>query len=442
MLKEDFVVEQANESKNLIDKETTYPQNVRGVFFFIRLACFWFAYSGMAGALPSVVWPSQIETLVGQDNKEEFNGILPALGAFVSLVITPVAGMLSDRSTSKFGRRRIFIVPGILTGAAFLLLMGFFGKEGSNKWLFMLLTAGLRLGIDWAAGPYAGLLPDTVMPSQRGAASGYNGLAQVIGYLVGLVAAGLLTEHNNYWKVYLCLTIIFVVFSLPTIFGISEQRLSESVNPITLRDLLRSFYLDPKLYKSFYWVIATRGMEQMGYYSVLPFFQFFVQDVLKLQNPEFYSSVLFVCILVTSVPSSVIAGRLSDRYDKKFLVYLSTGLMALMMIGLVFLSLFLPNLYALGVIGAIFGVGYGSFLAVDWALALDALPPEADIAKDMGIWHISFALPQVIAPIIAGLILSSLKIISMRLAYATVFAIASLWFVLSTIFVSKVSTTR
>jgi len=310
-------------------------------------------------------------------------------------------------------------------------------------WAFIAFTVGLQFGANWAAGPYAGLLPDLVHSSQRGAASGYNGLAQVFGYLIGLIAAGILTEHNAYWKVYVCLTGLFVVFSLPTLLGVRENpRLAEVVKPMTVRGFFRSFYLDPKHYKAFYWVIATRGMEQMGYYTVMPFFQFFLEDVMEVENAAAYSSALFVIILVASVPSSVIAGRLSDKYGRKILVYMSTGLMALMMGALVFVSLKFPYLYAVAACGALFGVGYGAFLAVDWALALDALPPEADTAKDMGIWHIAFVFPQVVAPIITGTIVTGLKSRSVNLAYAAVFAISCLWFVLSTVFVSCVNTRK
>jgi len=66
---------------------------------------------------------------------------------------------------------------------------------------------------------------------------------------------------------------------------------------------------------------------------------------------------------------------------------------------------------------------------------LDALPEGADVAKDMGIWHIAFVLPQVISPIIAGQLISQLKKNSFQLAYTAVFAVACVWFCLATIFV-------
>jgi hypothetical protein len=76
---------------------------------------------------------------------------------------------------------------------------------------------------------------------------------------------------------------------------------------------VKSFYLDPVKYRSFYWVIFTRLLEQMGYYTVLPFMQYFIQDVIFSDEPansskhEFYSSLLLCIIVVVSIPASVVS---------------------------------------------------------------------------------------------------------------------------------------
>jgi len=57
------------------------------------------------------------------------------------------------------------------------------------------------------------------------------------------------------------------------------------------------------------------------------------------------------------------------------------------------------------IIGALYGVGYGAYFSVDWALACDTLPNVDNAGKDMGIWHISMVLPQTLAPFIAGFVL-------------------------------------
>ena len=49
------------------------------------------------------------------------------------------------------------------------------------------------------------------------------------------------------------------------------------------------------------------------------------------------------------------------------------------------------------VLAVIFGLGYGGFSVIDWAMATDVLPSNKDFAKDMGIWSLALVLPQVIA---------------------------------------------
>jgi Na+/melibiose symporter-like transporter len=102
---------------------------------------------------------------VGDSRKELFNGLVPAVGAALSLIATPIAGALSDRSTNRFGRRRPFLATGTAVNILFLLLLARIGAGGSIG-LFLLSYLGVQLGANWAGGPYAGMIPDLVPPSQ------------------------------------------------------------------------------------------------------------------------------------------------------------------------------------------------------------------------------------------------------------------------------------
>ena len=101
-----------------------------------------------------------------------------------------------------------------------------------------------------------------------------------------------------------------------------------------------------------------------------------------------------------------------------------------------------PNLTFMFVVGALFGLGFGAYLAVDWALGIDVLPAGEDAAKDMGIWHVSMVLPQMIAPAISGMILTAFKSSSLLLGYTMIFALAAIWFILGTVFVRQVRGVR
>jgi MFS family permease len=392
----------------------------------------------MLGPLPSVIWPSQIEQIVGPEQKEKYNGFVPAFGAAISLVTTPIAGMLSDRSHARIGRRKVFLIAGSIIAIVFFLLCST-ADQYDSIWVFVGFTMGLQFGANLGAGPYAGLIPDTVHPSQIGKASGYNGLAAAMGYLVGYLGAGFFSSAS-FWQVYSFLGGIFVVFSLVTILGQREFPNREAHEPLTVVSFAKSFYLDPVRYRSFYWVILTRLLEQMGYYTVLPFLQYFIQDVIFADEPaestqhEFYSSLLLGVIVVVSIPASITAGSLSDTYGRKKMVMLSMSIMTLGVATMILIC-YVNSIFLMLGCAVFYGVGYGAFLAVDWALALDSLPEGADAAKDLGIWHMSFVLPQVIAPVIAGQILNALKHHSIQLAYTVVFSIACLWFLVGTLFV-------
>src|SRR5262245_29201384 len=144
------------------------------------ISCFWFAYNFHWGALLAIVLPSQIAAIVGDARKELFNGLIPPLGAALSLVVTPLAGALSDRTHRRFGRRRPFMLVGVAINFVFLLVMGGF-SQGSRVGLFLLLYLGVQLGNNWSGGPYAGLIPDVVPAEQRGTASGWLALMTALG---------------------------------------------------------------------------------------------------------------------------------------------------------------------------------------------------------------------------------------------------------------------
>lgn len=86
---------------------------------------------------------------------------------------------------------------------------------------------------------------------------------------------------------------------------------------LSLFGLLKSFYLDPTQYKSFYWVLLTRFMEQMGLYTTMPFFQYFIQDVIKVKpdSSERLSSLLLGTIVIASIPASIISDLLVENLD-------------------------------------------------------------------------------------------------------------------------------
>lgn len=202
-----------------------------------------------------------------------------------------------------------------------------------------------------------------------------------------LVAVGLLWGFMALWNGYHPGNVV--------ISGDVQQVVLELVATV---GLLRIFQFDPQRFPDFSWVLLTRLVMMMGIYIIQTFLQYYLHDAVGVADAEQQSSNFIIIVALTSLVSSLVAGWLSDALGRKRLIYISGGLMAL--VGVVFVLV--HSLPLVMVAGAIFGIGYGAYATVDWALVADVLPSHRSYARDMGVWNVSLSLPQVIAPVIGG----------------------------------------
>ncbi len=202
--------------------------------------------------------------------------------------------------------------------------------------------------------------------------------------------------------------VVWGIMALWNIAHIANIQISGDVQQVVLEGIatigiLRLFDFNPRRDPDFAWVLLTRLVMMLGIYTVQDFLQFYMRDAVRVPHPEQWTTNFIIILSLTSLFSAFGAGWLSDRFGRKRMVYLSGGFMAL--VGLIFIvTQSLPIVLASG---AIFGLGYGAYTSVDWALVADVLPSHKHYARDMGVWNISLSLPQVIAPVIGGPLLDS-----------------------------------
>lgn len=420
-----------------MEPETLHLLSVREQLF---ISCLWFAFNVEWGALLPIVWPAQVAAIVGPDRKELLNGIALGLGAFVSLIASPVAGALSDRATTVFGRRRRYLLVGGVLNVAFLLFMSGLGR-GSPFWVFLLAMIGLQWSANWWGGPYAALIPDLVPTRQRGEASGYMMLMTVVGTVTGAAASAQLLKMGDYRPAYGMVAGVLLTMLALTLWRVREQPSPPPAHVMDWGAFLRSFWLDPRRYRNFYWVLLTRAFITMGIFAMYSYLQYYVADVLHTANPQVLGAILLGVGAAAGLPAAMVAGAISDRFGRKRVIYVTGGLMAASTVAYAMIS-FHPALWTIVLIAAVFGIGSAGYQAVDWALAIDVLPGRGAAGKDMGIWHIALVLPQIFATPITGVILNGLKSISLPVAYAAVFCTSALWFTLGTVLITRVRGVR
>jgi len=385
----------------------------------LRIAAYWFATNFLWGALLLVMLPGQIRAM-NPDYRAEALGILTGASAIVALVVPLLAGALSDRCAHRWGRRRPYMAVGLTINVIGLLgmalayattkpsvgatsvLNSILGNPGVL--LFFLGYMVVQLGNNITSAAYMGVIPDVVPENQRGTASGFMALMSQAGTLFGAIGSAVLLKGASETAKYAMLGVVLVVVALVTIFGMKENPLPFAPPKIQWGPYLRSLWIDPKKYPDFAWVWITRALVMLGFYAVLPFINYYLVDVINVPQDQVGEKATMVLgiILIASTISGLLGGKLSDRIGRKRVVYVSNVMIAVMALSFIFCRSLVDVLIA----GSIFGLGYGAYISVDYALGTDVLPSKNDAAKEMAVWHVAMTLPQSIAAPVAGYLIA------------------------------------
>lgn len=393
----------------------------------VALSAGWFGLNFHWLPISFVLLQAQVAVLLPADRVAIGIGVVGAAGGVLAVVVPPLVGAYSDRLTTRYGRRRPIIVVGLVGNLLGLLVMGTAGS-------FWALLAGyliIQLFNNAAGAAYAGLIPDLVPGGDVGGASGLLGAGYNLGGILGVLATFLLSLAGHVTLAYLVIGPLLILTFVPVLWAArGEGRVPPPARPP--RTL--SQFLAPLWSGSFAWVLLTRFAMSAGVAVISFFLSPFFHTVLHIPNASTFTSLWLLVVFVCGAPFGLLGGTLSDHLGRKLFVYLSSLVQVL--IG-AFVVIVLPSSVPLVlVLGGLFGVGYGLYYAVDWALAVDTLPDANDASKDMGLFHTSFVLPQTIVPLIGGALIDGLG--GGPNGYRAIFVIAIVCFVLGTVLVRQV----
>ncbi|GAB2883646.1 MFS transporter [Streptomyces mayteni] len=324
-------------------------------------------------------------------------GVVLPVGAIGALIGNPLFGALSDATRTRWGRRKPWLLGGIVA-----LLAGLAWVSVSTS-VLMLTVAWLfcQLASNAAFAALIASFADNVPEAQRGRASGVIALAQNVSILAGTYGAVLLVEN---------LPVLFVapgVIGVACVVGyvlVTPDRLPETpVEPLSPRQVLGTFWTNPVAHRDFGLVWLSRFFVILATFMFTTYRLLYMQDHLGLDENDAVAAVANGVLLYTIalLVGSAFSGWLSDRLRRrKIFVGGSTLVFGA---GLVVLAL-ADSVAVFYLAEIVMGLAFGIYSAVDVALVVDVLPDPEKPGKDLGVFNIASSLPQSLAPAL-GLVL-------------------------------------
>lgn len=457
------------------------------------LNLFWLGLNIRNTAVGSVFLPYLVDVFVRSEVKNTALGSLRTAGLLIAMVVQPAAGLLSDRSTSRFGRRRPFILVGVIFD---LIFLGLIAISGSYWWLFA-TTMLLQVSANVSHGPLQGLIPDMVPEAQRGRSSAVKAILELLPIVLVAIIIANLVSAGKFNLAVIATGVGLLLTMLLTLALVKEKPLTEK--PLTsLREpmlrvlgvlagilvgalaglisggifggvvgLIARFFLKTpqaiaigvsagglvamvvavvagvwsgaratlgngaRQHASFTWWIVNRLFFLAAVTSIQGFVTFFLMDAFQVSREEGVKMTadLTMVVGIFTLLSAFPSGWLSDRVGRKALVSISGALSVLGTLVLLVTTV-TPNLPLIYFAGILIGLGAGLFMTTNWAMGTDLAPPS-ESGHYLGISNLAGAGAGMIGAGIGGPIADIVNRSYPGMGYFVLFACYTVLFALS-----------
>ena len=404
-------------------------KGISGVFGYVNFSVLAFGIAAISTSLGYIILPLRVLDVADDSLKNTYLGLLGAIGMGGAMVIQPLVGYLSDKTTWAWGRRRPYV---LWNGPNGFLWLGFYLELGRRRpyiALGSLVAVGLMVGVGASVNfigllisavlvqlfinvsqtPYDAMLKDQVPHNQRGKMSSVRAIAGAAGAVLLLLITGFIMDHHvqGTRDIWLWISLglptgvlaITAVWTLALVrdeqptpeqkaaasraeedeaarIAISEDAEARVGGEGRLRSLITALGVSKRnltmLSAAFSYTLAGGILMAYTFY--------FLQDVVALEKPasgmSWLAATAGLAIILTLWP----AGVLADRVGRAPLLYVSSALGG----GGTLLFYLAQNLLHVVLIGIVLGVAAGLFFSAGRALITDMVS-ESRAALQMGL---------------------------------------------------------
>ncbi|MGO1839678.1 MAG: MFS transporter, partial [Candidatus Microbacterium stercoravium] len=344
------------------------------VISYLALYLAWIAPIGFSMAV-------RVEAL-GPQNKDAVLPIVLGISGVIALVGGPIVGILSDRTRLRFGKRRTWMLGGMLAGLIGSVLVGVAPSTG----LLIAAWSFAYLGYTATGAMFLTHLSDRLPPAQQGRVAGFTGAVTQVAPVLGVAIAGAFVESPV--AMFAVPAGVAFVFGLVFVFVMKDEPAGTASAAVNLRQILRGYYFNPRRHPNFAWVWISRALMFLALSFMQVYQVYLLAAKLHLDTAAIAAIVATVGLLsvLFAIGSSIVSGALSDKLGTRRPFIIMAGL--LLATGLVLIGTVssIPQFY-IGTIVATTGIG--AFGAIDQAIGLDNLPTDqGENGRFIGIFNL------------------------------------------------------
>ena len=376
---------------------------------------------------------------------ETWSGVIMAADNVLALFLLPLFGGISDRFSSKLGRRRPFILVGTIAAVVLMMLLPllddsyFAGPAAWKLTAFVVILALLLISMGSYRSPAVALMPDVTPKPLRSRANALINLMGAIGGILYLIIASVLYSqartahltHVSYLLLFavvagimiLALIILMKTVDEPKLFA--EQQEYERMHPedeLAKADTDGTLRLPKEVKRSLGFLLASIALWFIGYNAVETWFTTYANRVwgMALGSASLCLTIATGGAILTYLPAGFFAEKIGRKKTIMTGVILLASCFGAMFIWSLARGGFHPALYVLFVL-----------VGAAWALInVNSLPMVvemcrgSDVGKFTGYYYTFSMAAQTVTPIVAGALLN-------RAGYMTLFPYAALFVLFS-----------
>lgn len=400
-------------------------------FAFLSICAFWQMYDNLVPLILTNTFHLN----------ETISGAIMAADNVMALFLLPLFGGLSDKCTSRLGRRRPFILFGTLAAICLMLLLPLFADSyhaapgGGKIALFICVLGLLLVAMGTYRSPAVALMPDITPKPLRSKANAIINLMGAVGGILYLLITTFLYHvksetYVSFFPLFAIVAGIMAAALAVVMFFVNEPELVKKQQEYERKhpedDLTehtaQGDTLPADVKKSLTFLLVSISLWFVGYNGVSTWFSVYAENIwgMSLGQANTCLTIATGGAILSYIPIGTVASRIGRRKTIRFGTLLLSGSFLAAFLLTMALEGFSPVLYVLFLL---VGLAWASINVNSLPMVVETCK-GSEVGKFTGLYYTFSMSAQIITPIVAGWLLRNVSYRAL-FPYAAIFVFAS-----------------